>query len=233
PPKTSIIDLRADYDILFECENATFTCEVAPVESQIWWSFDGRPINSDSRHTLSNRTSVATVRAYLNIMCVSVKDSGNYSCHASDLDFAENVTKDIFLLVKVPVRVMAHGGREKVGSSVTLSCIFEGYPLGRVDWLKGRNLTTAKFITNDSEIEYHDITKLESKLQLTDISSQKNGTYHCRMFTEDGEVHASVPLIVLDKPKTNFDFVKAIGATRVYLNWTVNDGNSPVKSYFI
>jgi hypothetical protein len=29
------------------------------------------------------------------------------------------------------------------------------------------------------------------------------------------------------------DFVKAVGRNRIFLNWTVDDGNQPIQEYFI
>lgn len=38
---------------------------------------------------------------------------------------------------------------------------------------------------------------------------------------------------ISDTPYVNLDVVKVVGARRIFLNWTVNDGNEPVKEYFI
>lgn len=36
-----------------------------------------------------------------------------------------------------------------------------------------------------------------------------------------------------DAPHVYIDVVKVVGAKRIFLNWTVNDGNSPIQEYFI
>lgn len=39
--------------------------------------------------------------------------------------------------------------------------------------------------------------------------------------------------LVSDVPHVQIDVVKVVGAHRIFLNWTVNDGNSPIKEYNI
>lgn len=50
------------------------------------------------------------------------------------------------------------------------------------------------------------------------------GTYVCgaRDSSTKQMVLSNVTLLVLDKPQINLDFIKAIGATRIFLNWTVS-----------
>lgn len=38
---------------------------------------------------------------------------------------------------------------------------------------------------------------------------------------------------VVGTPLVNVDFVKAVGSSRIFLNWTVNNGNEPVQQYFM
>lgn len=36
-----------------------------------------------------------------------------------------------------------------------------------------------------------------------------------------------------DVPQVKIDVVKVVGARKIFVNWTINDGNEPVKEYFI
>lgn len=40
-------------------------------------------------------------------------------------------------------------------------------------------------------------------------------------------------VIFSDVPHVAIDVVKVVGAHKLFLNWTINDGNSPIKEYTI
>ena len=71
-----------------------------------------------------------------------------------------------------------------------------------------------------------------------------NGSYSCSMISpfiddtdpylrEHARAHTEISLLVLDTPQVSLDFVKAVGANKIFVNWTVNDGNDPIKQYYV
>lgn len=65
-------------------------------------------------------------------------------------------------------------------------------------------------------------------LIISEVTKKDNGTYTCFARNVFGYNDTQdIAILVLDKPTVTLDFVKAIGMTKIYLNWTVNDGNEP------
>lgn len=78
-------------------------------------------------------------------------------------------------------------------------------------------------------------TLVNSTLEISDVFKKDNGTYECSMespYTGAVEKFQS-SIFVLDVPQMSIDFVKAVGANKIFLNWTLNDGNDPVQQYFV
>lgn len=166
------------------------------------------------------------------------------------------IKQNFEILTIIPPKVVEHSNvtRLNISQSSTLYCIFEAYPiedyLNLVKWSKNQN-------TPDKETkeEYTDIlnrthkkiignNKLNLTIDLVDVSKKYNGTYTCEANTlydrqtiqeleNEGRAHFDINVLILDKPQISIDFVKAVGAHEIYLNWTVNDGNLPIKNYIV
>lgn len=87
-------------------------------------------------------------------------------------------------------------------------------------------------------------TLLNVTLDISDVFKKDNGTYVCSMrspWTSSSPSPANAvtaatatsSLLVLDVPQVSIDHVKAVGAHKIFLNWTINDGNDPVTKYFL
>lgn len=70
-------------------------------------------------------------------------------------------------------------------------------------------------------------------LEFKSLARKDNGTYFCQANDYGGTVSAATHLFVIDQPQVSIDFMKAVGAGSIFLNWTVNDGNEPIEKYFI
>lgn len=99
-------------------------------------------------------------------------------------------------------------------------------------------------ILNRTRIDQLDQRRINMTLDVIDISKKDNGSYSCVVDTpydraaaaalENGGRAAGVSsILVLDVPQVSLDFVKAVGARQIFLNWTLNDGNAPVIQYFV
>lgn len=101
-------------------------------------------------------------------------------------------------------------------------------------------------IANRTTIHHLDKQRLNVTLDLTNIFKKDNGSYSCVVelpydFSDDNDhvfdkvrrVAAISSVLVLDVPLVSLDFVKAVGSSQIFLNWTVNNGNSPIKQYYM
>ncbi|XP_071455284.1 tyrosine-protein phosphatase 69D [Hetaerina americana] len=233
-PKTVITSIPLEKNDFSECENVTLVCKVAPIDSIIWWEIDGRNIINDKRYIFNNETIGDVVKSSLHISCASYEDSGNYTCHASDNSLTENVTETFPVSVEVFAEILeANGARENEGKEVTLSCLVKGYPMTGFYWQKGDDETTIETYRSSMELVPTNKTFIhEMKLRLN-TSGKNNGTYYCKAVGPQGEISAPAHLFVRHKPQAIIDFVKAIGSTKFYMNWTVNDGNEPINMYSV
>ncbi|KAI5699967.1 hypothetical protein M8J75_011949 [Diaphorina citri] len=151
----------------------------------------------------------------------------------------ENVTavdkKIEFEVGEMPGRVLrTEDARGNVSSRATLSCILEGYPLENVTWERdqGSGLDESPDKTNFT-IRQVNKTTVETHLEFPKLNRRDNGSYLCKAEGVEGPVVGVANLYVLDVPHVYIDVVKVVGARRIFLNWTLNDGNEPVQEYII
>lgn len=144
-----------------------------------------------------------------------------------------NVSNDIYFFSEPGKITPAKDVKRKVGESVSLECLIEGYPLTNFTWLKGNDSESSERLAELMTIERSDEMHVKSSLVFESVTRRDNGTYICRAYDYNGPVSASLSLFVIDIPQVNIDFMKAVGARKIYLNWTTNDGNEPIKKYFI
>lgn len=120
--------------------------------------------------------------------------------------------------------------RLKVSQKVNLFCLIEFYPLKKfnhqIKWIKEdveRELIYELKILNE--------TLVNVTLNLNDVSKKDNGTY---LVMIDGQrTSCEISIFILEPPQVRIDYLKAVGAQEIFMNWTINDGNDPVQTYFI
>lgn len=99
-------------------------------------------------------------------------------------------------------------------------------------------------IQNRTTIHHLKEPRVNVTLDLTNIFKKDNGSYSCavdipydqdddKVFENHRRVSVVSSVFVLDTPQVSVDFVKAVGSRQIFLNWTVNDGNAPIKQYFV
>lgn len=114
-----------------------------------------------------------------------------------------------------------------------LTCHIHGYPLSQFTWLKGNDSESSEHLKDITAVTWINETYAILILEFKSLARKDNGTYVCQASDYNGIVSAMTHLFVIDVPKVSIDFMKAVGAGNIYLNWTVNDGNEPIKKYFI
>ncbi|PNF23076.1 Tyrosine-protein phosphatase 69D [Cryptotermes secundus] len=230
--KLEIMDMYISPNLTF-CDNATVVCKVRPSYGDVWWTFSGKNISEEERYTRKCARDEDIAVCSLHVDCISVNDIGNYTCHMDNSDDYEQdgVERSVFLNLTVPAKVLSARNSVEiaVGKTAELACSIHGYPIEVFDWQK-LNGGVEKL---SSDVNQINDTLVESKLRLGPVSRKDNGTYRCIAFGSQGEVSKDVHLLVLDKPLVKIDFIKAVGRNRIFMNWTVNDGNQPIQEYFI
>ncbi|KFB35007.1 AGAP003187-PA-like protein [Anopheles sinensis] len=180
----------------------------------------------------------------LTIHNFTATDEGNYTCY--NLENGLNVSYNVRTVILPKItKTSDERIRTKTTSILELYCVIEAYPLSyfnsSIYWLKedasGDNSLRA--LANNTEQRVVDKRHLNTTLTLRDLTKAHNGTYSCvvmpsAQLQEDyGKEQRSMALLILDVPQVTIDYAKAVGANKIYLNWTVNDGNDPIKSYIV
>ncbi|XP_074107914.1 protein tyrosine phosphatase 69D isoform X2 [Cotesia typhae] len=198
-----------------------FICKLSE-PSHIWWTF------SDKNVTTINESDY---RARFDLKKASRKDSGNYSCRAKTYGGE-------FLEKTVSIRVIEPGRTEptqdiwvNATAPVILKCNFHGFPLRNFTWIKGNNSESIEDLREQTHVIKVNETYYVSMLNFTRVYRNDNGTYSCLSHDFNNLIVGLRNLFVVDVPQVNIDFIKAVGADKIYLNWTVNDGNKPILHY--
>lgn len=153
--------------------------------------------------------------------------------------------------------------KTQISQSVMLFCVIEAHPLAdfmkTIKWIKddgsnGNSIykkpisTLSKDdqaqISNRTAFNHLDKQRVNVTLDLANIFRKDNGSYSCivevphdyeddPVFENAQRVAATFSVLVLDVPQVSLDFVKAVGDSQIFINWTVNNGNSPIKQYFL
>lgn len=147
----------------------------------------------------------------------------------------------------------------RIGHSVLLYCVIEAHPLvdfeKKIKWVKDDSNSIDKwpvstshieqiFIANRTKINRLDEQRVNITLDLANITKKDNGRYSCivevpydddddRVFVNTRLVTGSSSVFVLHAPQVNLETVEAVGSTEVFVNWTSNNGNSPITKYFV
>ncbi|XP_057340259.1 tyrosine-protein phosphatase 69D-like isoform X1 [Microplitis mediator] len=199
----------------------SFICKLSE-PSHIWWTF------SDKNVTTINESDY---RARFDLKIASRKDSGNYTCKAKTYG-GELLEKTISIRVVEPGKTEATQDIwVNATAPVILTCHIYGFPLRNFTWIKGNNSESIEDLKEQTHVTKVNETYYVSMLNFTRVYRNDNGTYSCLAYDFNSLVVGLRNLFVVDVPQVNIDFIKAVGADKIYLNWTVNDGNKPILHY--
>ncbi|KAF4532910.1 hypothetical protein B566_EDAN001514 [Ephemera danica] len=227
--KTEIVEFSIPPTLL-ECDNATLICKATPINTNLWWEYEGRNLSKDDRYANVLQREEDTVTSSLTILCVTGEDIGNYTCNLGNTSSAVITETKLLDVQVIPELQGGENVRKHSSNKTSLECLIKGRPIMTVRWSKENQEELA---SDRVETIKKNKTLAISHLNFQRISRHDNGTYFCTVATPKGDVSASTTLFVLDVPQVNIDVVRAVGANRIFLNWTVNDGNDPMNSYFI
>ncbi|XP_031337800.1 tyrosine-protein phosphatase 69D [Photinus pyralis] len=214
-------------------ENVTIICKTSLPLSSLWWTVNNNNLTEDNRYILEmesenvNEASGKKIEvSILHIVNVDLRHIGEYTCHAvneRDIDF-HKITLNVTLLPNI--KRITPTVRVKLHKHVKLHCLAEGFPIGEIFWLKD-NKPHLKF-----KVNVIDELLQNSTLEINELNKKDNGTYMCVANVNGVTANKSSAVLVLDKPQVTIDFVKAIGKSKIFLNWTVNDGNEPDSLHY-
>lgn len=173
----------------------------------------------------------------LHIKNVVISDAGKYTCNATQSNDTVNSDLQPFLRPNI-VESAADRIKRKIRQGVIIYCVFDIYPQNitvneQLKWLKDGSPVT--FLKNPSSITQVSESRLNLTLEFAEVYKKENGTYKCVLYdSNDTEIISKeINLLVMEVPQVSIDFVKPVGASKIFLNWTINDGNDPIQKYFI
>ncbi|OXU25361.1 hypothetical protein TSAR_005640 [Trichomalopsis sarcophagae] len=200
-----------------------FICKSLEPVSTVWWTFNGKNVSSVKESEFADRFDLKTATR---------QDSGNYTCHA--VTSAGLVNKTARIRVIEPARIIASQSvRVNAMNAVNLTCHFYGDPLSDFAWSKSNDSDNSERLKNLTHVQQINQTHFILTLSFKSAARKDNGTYTCQARDYYGPVTAERHLFVVDVPLISIDFLKTVGAGSIFLNWTVNNGNEPIETYFI
>ncbi|XP_035721716.1 tyrosine-protein phosphatase 69D-like [Vespa mandarinia] len=217
------ITTSQDIDGIEAGSTPSLTCKLN-VPGQVWWTTKGNNLTTIKDFEHAGR---------FDIKKASRNDTGDYKCMARTIE-GELLEKEIHIRVIEPGKITSDKDvRTNVSESANLTCHVFGYPLSNFSWLKGNDTKTSESLKNHSTVTHVNETYVIMTLEFKSPSRKDNGTYICKAQDNNGIISAYRHLFVIDVPKINIDFIKAVGAGSIFLNWTVDDGNEPITNYLI
>jgi len=214
--------------------SSIISCHATPNNTILWWEKGGENVTNDARIKFNRTETPDGVTLSLIFRRTFPKDMGLYICRAVLAEnFEISANTSYMLNITLQGRVINRSdARAKEGADAALICELQGYPLKEIAWriaksglleLLPQNVVTERL--NDSHVS--------TKLQFHQVRHFENGTYLCEAIGPNGPFNATAHLYVLNKPSVSIDVVKAVGANKLYVNWTASDGNEPIKRFFI
>ncbi|KAK9890199.1 hypothetical protein WA026_010310 [Henosepilachna vigintioctopunctata] len=210
--------------------NVTIMCRTTMMGSTLVWIFDSKNITEEKGYNLEKegenieQSGKKYEVSILHIVNIDLQHIGQYTC----LSFTEDEKLDIaikILNVTMTPGIVAISPKitTKMTKKLLLYCTVKGYPIEELVWLKN-----GKMLPKESwSVVTLNQTMKNSSFEIDSVNKNDNGTYTCVVNTNIESSNKSTILLVLDKPQVNIDFIKSIGVGKIYLNWTVNDGNDP------
>ncbi|XP_005189076.1 tyrosine-protein phosphatase 69D isoform X2 [Musca domestica] len=226
-------------------ENVTIKCYSS--NKNVTWKMKNQTIGMDNQRFVrgisktNNSNDISEMQEmyefYLTITEVRISDEGIYTCESMETGLLSKIYIQPYLNTKI-VTPNGQKVKQKIGNPVKLYCEIEIYPQNhtlkkQLKWLKDENAFS--FLDQSSSIDHVNETYVNFTLELTEVYKKENGSYSCVIYGLNGDevTRNNIALLVMDVPKVSIDYVKAVGASKIYLNWTLNDGNDPVQKYFI
>lgn len=191
---------------------------INPYSSKVFFCSFKLEVESENINTESGKICEVSI---LHILNIDIKRKGTYVCHAKNntaLDM-RSITLNVLLPAKI-VKISKPIYTKRM-HNITLFCLVEGYPIEGIKWYKDNEVLNSNLWTVDSINE----TLKNTSLKINEVTKDDNATYTCLAVTGYYSTNSSTAILVLDKPHITIDFIKAIGTNKIYLNWTVNDGN--------
>ncbi|XP_049820439.1 tyrosine-protein phosphatase 69D isoform X3 [Aethina tumida] len=211
-------------------DNITIICKTKWMTSNMWWTFNEKNISEQEGFKLemeSENINKESGNKYevsiLHILNIDFNHVGDYVCHAANENVTDLDRHNIILNVTSPAQIVQISPVKytKIHESVSLYCLVEGYPIEEISWYKD------DMYIEGTSIETVNKTLKNSTFTIAEVKKTDNGTYTCKTTNGEMKVKESSAILVLDKPQITIDFIKPIATNKIYLNWTVNDGNSP------
>ncbi|XP_066158731.1 tyrosine-protein phosphatase 69D isoform X1 [Euwallacea fornicatus] len=218
-------------------ENVTVICKTKWMLSHMLWTFNEKNVSDQDGFMLEMESENINKESgnkfevsILHILNINFNHVGKYVCHATNQDANDLDLSDIELNVTKLVRILKITPPiyTKIYSTVHLECFVEGYPIDSITWYKDGNALPFDMWNTTSVND----TVSSSTLQIQ-VTKKDNGTYSCVARNDISNTDASTAILVLDKPQVNIDVIKPIGTNKIFLNWTLNDGNSPNELKYI
>lgn len=179
-------------------------------------------------------------RHSLTILKVDLKDTGYYTCRFPN-EKGVMKSKSFFIQSIMTPRIASQSLNDikisvDYSGTLTLSCVFEVYPMYVfVEFIKWKKI--------DEEYEggeYFKNFKLKQvnntfvntslTLDLDDASRGHNGTYMCfidKNLDDSERAEGKFSVFIVGSPSISIDFMKAVGASKIFTNWTIDNGNDP------
>ncbi|EDV97391.1 GH16835, partial [Drosophila grimshawi] len=226
--------------------NSTFEC-TTDQEPATWTfnnltnhKFDNRFTKTADITSADENGNLDTIKTYKNILhirAVNISDSGNYICKNPQTNATVEYNLQPYLQPKI-VESTVENIKRKIKQSAIIYCVFDIYPQNittkkQLKWLKDGSAFA--FLDTFSTIHRLSDTQVNFTLEFTEVYKKENGTYKCVFYGENEAeiISKEIALLVMEVPQISIDYVKAVGASKIFLNWTVNDGNDPIQKYFI
>ncbi|XP_022252996.1 Down syndrome cell adhesion molecule-like protein Dscam2 isoform X3 [Limulus polyphemus] len=159
-----------------EAESVKLLCSIVKGDPpiSITWDKDGVPISRE-RH---RRIQSLEDSSLLILKHLKYRDSGNYTCHASNS--AATVSRTTAMIVNVPPRWLIEPIDKDVirGERVAIDCIAEGYPQPRISWKRplGSQLNDFREVYPN----YRTQVFSNGTLMIQDLEDSDNGHYLCQ-----------------------------------------------------
>ena len=75
--------------------------------------------------------------------------------------------------------------------------------------------------------------RVKSLLKIINLEHRDNGSYICHSENSHDSDTAVVEAVVYDTPEVVISHIVAVSSSKLFINWTVNDWNSPVSGYIL
>ena len=175
----------------------------------------------------------------LTVAQVDAKDAGNYTC--LEMDETPRAVFSLEPLIEPKVLDSSPSAvRVALDKNAELFCYIEVFPLPsaldqlhEMIYFRRDEDSDATSLRNATRLTVVNQSHVNMTLSVPHATKRDNGTYLCLMNnpkTQQDLLH-EITLLVLDVPQLRIDLVRAVGMDKIFLNWTVNDGNSNVTHY--